>query len=394
MSDFRRSVLSCLIFCAALFCALMQVPYSHGQIFGSQKLTVTVTPQGSAAKEKPLPVGAFANLKVIVRNETKDTVGPVTLSAKFEGMKAEAQKDWKIDGENISGEIPALEPGGRVERSLRLRIAKAAFPAAKSTVTVDANAEKISGSGTAAVLTADCVGAFREKLGVLRPGPAPSVLQNVRDAADAMRKPDVYLPSSRMFPLTNSRKPDISAAERLSLPLSARQAADMQMSTEWYRFLIQRWASEVQTYATQPVHPGLCANNYYQIAGYREGLQPVTKRLDSFRDSGKQALEAARAVAKDNGTPNARELVLKIAKSVEAEGIEDTSSVFAMLTAIRVAIAKGKKLEPEQLEILSLAETSAWLEETNKRGQALNAAIEKVLATIGEAHKESCVCAF
>jgi hypothetical protein len=166
------------------------------------------------------------------------------------------------------------------------------------------------------------------------------------------------------------------------------------MGTEWYRFLIARWVSELNSYAAQPSHPGLCANNYYQIAGYREGLQPVTKRLDGFRDSGKHAFDAARTAAKDTVSANPRDLVLKIAKGAEIEGLDENASVFTLLGSIRNALARGKKLELEQLEALSLAETAAWLQETDKRGQTLNGAIEKVLGTIAEVHKESCVCAF
>ncbi len=378
---------------AVIVCAVLtQNNDAAGQIFGSRsKLTLTVTPQGSAAKDKPIPVGGNISLAVTVRNETKDAVGPLILSVKAEGFKAENQPNWKAESGNISGEIVKLEPGASVERLLRLRVEKAPFPASKAAIVLEARAgENIIGSGSASILVADCAGAFREKLGVLR----PAILQNVRDTADAMRKPDATLPGGRTFPLTNARKGEILTAERLALPLSARGAADMQMTTEWMRFLIQRWVSELNSYSTQPAHPGLCANNYYQIAGYREGLQPITKRLDGFKEASTFAMTAARLSSKDVVSADVRALVLQLAKSAEIEGIDDSANVFTLLSTVRNAIARGKKLEAEQMETLSLAETAAWLQETNKRGQALTDAIEKVLGTIAAAHKESCVCAF
>jgi hypothetical protein len=60
----------------------------------------------------------------------------------------------------------------------------------------------------------------------------------------------------------------------------------------------------------------------------------------------------------------------------------------------REAFLRAPKPEPDALRALSLAETAAWLAETDRRGQALARAIEEVLAAIGTAHKESCVCAF
>lgn len=361
---------------------------SHSQ--QPPKLSVTLTPQGNAAKDKPLAAGGSATLKIILRNETKNSAGPVTLRAAFQNPKADGQPELTIEGESLSGEIAPIEPGASAERNLRVRIARAPFPAGKAGITVEARInDQLSGAASANLLIADCVGTYREKLGVLRSG----VLQEVRDAADAMRRPDPSLPG-RTFPMTNARKGDVMTAERLAAPLSARGAADAQMAAEWMRFLIARWVSELTNYSSQPANPGMCANNYYQIAGYREGLLPVTKRLDAFRDSAQHALTAARTAASETGAASAHAIVLKIADRAGVQGIDPNASVFALLATVRAAPASGIKLEPAQMEALSLAETAAWLDETNKRGQALNGAIEKVLATIGGAHKESCVCAF
>jgi hypothetical protein len=388
MPDFRQSRV--LLFSGfVLVCGSVAFASTS---FGQQppKLTVTLTALGNAARDRPLPAGGSATLKIVIRNETKNTAGPVTLRVTFPNPKADGQPELAIEGEGLSGEIVAIEPGASVERNLRVRIARAPFPAGKTGIIIEARInEQLSGSASAGLLVADCVGAYREKLGVLRSG----VLQEVRDAADAMRRPDASLPG-RMFPMTNARKGDVMTAERLAAPLAARGAADAQMATEWMRFLIARWVSELTNYSSQPSNPGMCANNYYQIAGYREGLLPVTKRLDAFRDSARHALTAARTAAKDTGAASAHAVVLKIADTAGVQGIDPNASVFALLASIRAALAHGTKLEPAQMEALSLAETAAWLEETSKRGQSLNGAIEKVLATIASVHKESCVCAF
>lgn len=357
----------------------------------ASKLTVTISPQGNAAKDRPLSAGGSALLKITVRNETKDSAGPVTLRAVFPNQKADAQPELVVEGDALGGEIAKIEAGASVERNVRVRIVRAPFPAAKSEVTIEARVgEQAAGSAKASLLIADCIGTYREKLGVLRAG----ILQEVRDAADAMRRADPSLPAGRAFPMTNARKGDVLNAERLAAPLSARGAADAQMSTEWMRFTISRWVSELTSFSNQPSNAGMCANNYYQIAGYREGLQPITKRLEAFRNSSEQALAAARTTANIDGTANPHAIVLKIADAAGVQGVDPNANVFALLGAVRGALARGAKLEPQQMEALSLAETAAWLGETDKRGQALNGAIEKVLSTIGSVHKESCVCAF
>lgn len=378
----------------ALFCALLLydvaafTPFAYAQ---QPKLTVTLTPEGSAAKDRPLPVGATAGLKITLRNETRETAGPVSLRASFPNPQVDGQPELAIEGESLSGEIAKIDPGASIERNIRVRILRAPFPAAKSGITIEARAgDRVSGSARTEILIADCVGSYREKLNVLRSG----ILNEVRDAAEAMRRPDPALPGGRIFPMTNARKGELMTAERLSMPLAGRQAADLQMTTEWMRFLISRWISELTNFSNQPSNPGMCASNYYQIAGYREGLQPVTKRLDGFRDSAQHALAAARTSVNDSGTSSAHSVVLKIADTAGVEGTDPNASVFALLASIRGALARGTKLEHAQMEALSLAETAAWLEETSKRGQALSDAIEKVLGTIGRVHKEACICAF
>jgi hypothetical protein len=64
------------------------------------------------------------------------------------------------------------------------------------------------------------------------------------------------------------------------------------------------------------------------------------------------------------------------------------------LAAARASLNNGKKLDPEAARKFSLAETAAWLNEADRRGQGLAQAIEGALAKIGAAQKETCVCAF
>ena len=108
-------------------------------------------------------------------------------------------------------------------------------------------------------------------------------------------------PAPAFFPATGARSGDIANAERLAATLALRQGGDPQMATEWFQFIIQRWTSELTLYSNQSAAPGLCANNYYQIAGYRQGLMPITNRIESIRVAADRALVVAREAAKSEG---------------------------------------------------------------------------------------------
>jgi hypothetical protein len=246
----------------------------------------------------------------------------------------------------------------------------------------------MNGIGEAEFSVADCVGAYREKLGALR----ADLLQPVREAADALRKPDAALPAGRLYPATGARKGELLDAERYAATFAAYRGADPQMATEWFRFLIQRFASEINAYTNQAPNPGMCASNYYQIAGYRQGLTPITNRIAAVHSAAQSAIGAARDAIKADEGDDLAALVRRLSGSSGANS-EDANAPtpFGGLAALR---APGRERSKEELLALSLTETAAWLSEADRRSQALRQAIDQVLTTIADTHRESCVCAF
>ena len=357
----------------------------------AQTLEVQISPAGSAAKNLPLPVGSTPNLSVTIRNRGSRPVGPISLSAKPEGLAPVAAQGWRVDSGTLIGELPRLGAGDRAERTLRLKVERAPLQPTKQKVVVEVRTPdggKVSAE--AEINVADCVGAYREKLAVLRSG----ILQEVRDAAENLRKSDASLPSGRIFLATNARSGDLANAERLVATLAGRRGGDPQMATEWFQFIIQRWTSELTLYSNQTAAPGLCANNYYQIAGYRQGLTPITSRIDAIHNAADRSLVMAREAAKSEATDETIAVLARRVVKVAAPDAEDTQRpTFDALTAARDTL-RGNGSDPAALRTLSLVETAAWLAETDKRGQALQRAIDRVLASIATAHKESCVCAF
>jgi hypothetical protein len=359
----------------------------------AQSLEVVVTPLGSAAKNLPLPVGAAPNISVTVRNRGSRPVGPIALTAKADGFAPVAAQGWRVESGNLVGEIARLGAGDRVDRPLRLKVERAPTLATKQKLTVDARvADGSKVSANAELNIADCVGAYREKLAVLRAG----LLRNVRDTAEKLRGVDPSLPGARLFPTTGARSGDIANAERLAAALAVRHGGDPQMATEWFQFIIQRWTSELTLYSNQSAAPGLCANNYYQIAGYRQGLMPITNRIESIRVAADRALAIARTAAKSEGADETLAALTQRAIKVampNGGGDDVTRQPLEALAAARDSF-RSDGADPNAAKALSLIETAAWLMEADQRGQALKHSIEQVLTAIGAAHKESCVCAF
>jgi hypothetical protein len=361
----------------------------------AQSLEVVVTPLGRAAKGLPLPIGATPNVAVAVRNGDKRTVGPVVLTARPEGLTAVVTQGWRTESGGVTTEIARISAGERAERTLRLKVERATLAPTKLRLRVEARApDGTTASAEVELTVADCVGAYREKLAVLRSG----LLQGVRDAAAALHRPDPSLPAGRLFPATGARAGELVTAERFANAFAARRGGDPQMATEWFQFLILRLISELTAYSNQSPAPGLCANNYYQIAGYRHGLVPITNRIEAMHTAAERALSAAREATKaETADEDLSALVQRATKdfSPNANGDETNARPpLALLAVAREAFLRAPKPEPDALRALSLAETAAWLAETDRRGQALARAIEEVLAAIGTAHKESCVCAF
>ena len=354
------------------------------------KLTVTVTPLGAAAKERPLPVGATSNLRIVVRNDGAGTLAKITLTLRFEGMKVDNPPGWRPQDGALITEIARLGAGAESERTLKLRVAGA--PAAGETRRVSVEARTEDGAlatGEATLRVADCAGAYRTKLSVLRTDAVPAI----RTAAEDMRRPDRTLPNSRLFPATGARTGEVAAAEKFAAAFAVNGGADPEMDREWFRFLIVRWTSELSLYAGQEANPGLCAANYYQIAGYREGLLPLTRRFEAIRTAAANMLQAARVAAKAESNEDLAKIARRAVKAAGLESGEDNAAVFTILAAAR-ASSKERALEKDQAEALSLAETAAWLAEADRRARALAATFEQAFAMISNAHRESCVCAF
>jgi hypothetical protein len=357
----------------------------------AQALDLTLTPVGAAAKERPLPVGATPNVTISVRNNGKAAVGPLTLSARVDGASLAGKQDWRLDAGAAVLEVARLSAGERIERRLRLSIERAPFEGGKATIEVEARAKAgVLAKATTALRVADCAGAYRTRLAVLRSG----LIDKMRQSADVLSRPDPALPAGRIFPAPGSRGNPLAAAEQLATALAERRGSDPQMATEWFRFLIHRFASELNLYAAQPPAPGLCANNYYQIAGYRQGLQPITKRIDAVQEAAATSMAAARAAAKAEPDEDLAAIVRRVVQLAGWTVPESAEPPTAVLAEARGVNGRDLNLLPDVLRALSLTETAAWLADADARGQALKRAIEEILQTISTAHKETCVCAY
>jgi hypothetical protein len=353
----------------------------------AQQLEVKVTSEGSAASGRPLPVGARPTVEISVRNRRAKSIGPVELSVRSE-LAADKTEGWTLENGTLKTTIKNVAAGARVERELRLRVDKAPTEAAKIKVTIEArgpDGRKVESETELTV--ADCAGAYRAKLEALR----ATISQPMHDAADEMRRADPFLPDGRQFPATGARSGDLARAERLAARFAARKGADPQMSTEWFRYLLLRWASELNAYTGQAPNPGICANNYYQIAGYRQGLLPITRHIDATHAAAETALAAARKEAAVE-TGDVQELVQALQKEAEINKADDKLGPLSLLADAR-ARSRGR-FDAALARKFSLAETAAWLAEADLRGQKLAQSIERILSTISTAHKESCNCAF
>jgi hypothetical protein len=378
VSDFSRT----LAFAVALIGGTLATSAVNGE-----PLEVTVTRTGGAASDRPLPVGAKPALKIIVRNSGTKAIGPVELSLRSE-LRADKVDGWTLENNALKTSIKTIPAGAQAGRELHLRVEKAPPEATRLKVSVEAKGPGGSTiEATTELTVADCAGAYRGKLAAMR----ESLSQPMRDAADELRKANPALPEGRQFPSSGVRSGDIARAERLAANFAARRGADQQFSTEWFRYLVQRWASELNAYTGQAANPGICANNYYQIAGYRQGLLPITKQIDATHAAAEVALAAARKEAAMK-TGTVEEIVDSLLKAVEINKADDSLGPLALLADAR-ARSRGK-FDAETTKKFSLAETAAWLDETDKRGQKLAQSIEQILSAISTAHKESCNCAF
>jgi hypothetical protein len=306
-------------------------------------------------------------------------------------MTGEPGPGWRRDSDALIAEVARIPPGESIERALKLRIERAPGSGTSSRIFVEARSgDGPSSSAEASLRVADCAGNYRTRLAVLRDG----VLQAVRDMAEEMQQPDPVLPIWRFFPATGGRSEPIANAERLAAGIVRGRGGDPEMAGEHPRFLIQRWTAELAAYARQDLKPGLCAGGSYMLAGYREGLRPITRRIEALHDAAAAALDAARSAARSEGGEELGKIARRVAKQAGLESGDQFAPVLRVIAAARASLAGERKLEPELAEALSLIETAAWLAEADKRGQGLANAIEQTFGTLAAAHKESCVCAF
>jgi hypothetical protein len=354
----------------------------------AQSIELTVTPKGSAAAGQPLPPGALPVLSVAVRNSGKTALGPVEISVRLEAIAAAKAEGWQQQGGALRSAIRSIAAGAGVERTLRLRVDTAPPQPSNARVLVEAAGP---GGKTASAETilrvADCAGAYRARLANLR----ENLSVPMRDAAEEMRRADPELPA-RQFPYAGKRNSELARLERLAAAFAARRGGDAQMATEWFRYMILRWASELNAFASQSANPGLCANNYYQIAGYRQGLLPITKHIAAIHEAAEKSLELARKESGQDG--GADDIVYALIKAAGLETEANGTNALASLAELRASLRNGRRLEADMDEKLSVAETAAWLAFADRRGQTLVDAIEQTLSTIATAHKETCVCAF
>jgi hypothetical protein len=354
----------------------------------AEDLEVTVMPTRKSVATRPLPPGTTADINVILRNTGKAAIAPIQISVRLESLAFANSDGWQQQGDRLFTTIKTLGPDASAERLLRIRVETAPLDIANAHVRAEvkvADGKTIDAETTLRI--ADCAGAYRTRLLNLR----ESLSTPVRDAAEEMRRGDPTLPLTRQFPYAAKRNNELARLERTAAAFTARRGGDAQMATEWFRFMIQRWGSELNAYASQPANPGLCANNYYQIAGYRQGLLPITKHIDATREAAEKALELARKESGESGS--ADEIVRALLKAAGSDAALDGAALTA-LAALRASPGNGQRLAPEMIGKLSAAETAAWLADADKRGQKLVQAIEQVLGTIANAHKETCVCAF
>ncbi|MCC6948042.1 MAG: hypothetical protein IT539_09785 [Bradyrhizobiaceae bacterium] len=372
---------------AALLAALPALPIAAPA--SGQTLHVSVTADSARSPRQVLPLGAKANLKIAVGNEGKAVSGPIKLTVEPAGLTIMAGQGWRLEAGNAVAEIARLKPGERIERALPLKVERAATDAEARIVRIVARGPgEQTASAEIKLMVADCVGAYRNRLAALR----ASLTQQVRDAAEAMRKADPALPASRLFAFTNARNAEIRNAERLAASFAARRGGDAEMATEWFRYIIARWISELNAFAGQAYNPGLCANNYYQLAGYRQGLLPITKHIDTIHAAAAAAIAAAREATGAESAEELAALAARVARNGAVDSSGASDSVFGALGAVRATFLRERKASPEEMQQLSLVETAAWLDDADRRGQKLAQTIEQVLSTLASAQKETCIC--
>lgn len=355
------------------------------------KLSVTLSPRGLAAGDKPLPPNATASVRVIVQNNGTSPLTRIHLKAAIEGLKADNLAGWRVDGSGFSAEVARLAAGEKIERSLNARVEAPPPAPATARIAVEVRSDD-SGNANAEVRIpiADCAGAYRGRIAPIRAGE----IAVVRKLAEEIRKPEPGLPRGRFFPATGARQGPLANAERLAAQFAAAAGADTELAKEGMRWLVLRTTAELGNYVSQDKNPGLCTGVTEFLTIYKNSMVPLTRRLEAISAAAKGALAAAREATKAEDDDLAG-MARKIASKADVEGTENGAPVLAILAKTRSFLAdKDKKLETDDARALSLIETAAWLAAAGKRADGLAAAFNGTLSAIAAAHKDTCVCAY
>ena len=113
-----------------------------------------------------------------------------------------------------------------------------------------------------------------------------------------------------------------------------------------------------------------------------------------MRTAAASALELARKAA--DAEPG-EDIVRVAQRAIDKAGLtatNPTSSALTALSAARSSLDPDRKLAPEALEAVSVAETAAVLDAAAARVERFSAAIDAMLSAIGDAARETCVCAY
>jgi len=128
-SDFLRSDLLVLAAIGVLL---------YGAEARAQQFELTVTPVGSAASGRPLPVGAMPAVKISFRNAGNKPVGPIELIARFDGLAPGKTEGWRQEERTLLTAITEVSSNTQIEREIRLRVVNAPIETAMLKVTVEA----------------------------------------------------------------------------------------------------------------------------------------------------------------------------------------------------------------------------------------------------------------
>lgn len=372
----------CFLFAVSVF-----IEPAHSQ--NTPKLTVTVTPQGAAAKDKMIPVAAAVSVTVTIKNDGPEPLSGIIAVAKLNGVKLSPDASWKEDGDNARFEIASLKANEEITRPLNLRVEMAPLPPGKlAEVSVEAKASDTSVAASAKFPVGDCVSAFQSDLTRLRLGP----LAEVWPTADDMRKPDTTLPRTRYFPV-RPRKGDLAVLDRLAAGYQARMLANYEFLQQGTRYTARRWSDELNAFTGQEPIPGLCAVNEQMIEGIRKTISYVTARIEPPIKAYARGIELLRKQFNAGDSDDLTKIALGVAQGAGAKFDNPPATAFEVLAGAKEQL-KDAKLTPEQLDDLSLIESAAWVEAQALRSKKLSDLIEGTINGIGEAHKKNCTCAF